>query len=173
MKYIIIVIMVFGSCSGIKESVVDINTGKKVAGYSQDCNYQLGKTKRSDLSIAEWEKLQKDGLGFGFSNNYAQKSPDDYLTGVGFNGHYSTSKGVKVNDPAQKALATYGKPKAMILDYGKNEESHIHWVYHGLFYKNLTFLTDSSFNTILGIVVGYESMFDPSLNKKYIKKQIR
>ncbi|MCB0544199.1 MAG: hypothetical protein KDC70_11815, partial [Saprospiraceae bacterium] len=57
-----------------------------------------------------------------------KESVIDTQTGEKVAGKYATSKGVKSGDPAQKALKIYGKPKARILDYSKDEEHRIHWV---------------------------------------------
>ncbi|MCB9305948.1 MAG: hypothetical protein H6565_05085 [Lewinellaceae bacterium] len=108
----IVSILLSYSCTNIKESIIDTQTGEKVAGK------------------------------------------------------YATSKGVKSGDPAQKALKIYGKPKARILDYSKDEEHRIHWVFYGLFYESLAIFTDSAFTTVIGITVG-EGL---DLKRRHIKK---
>ena len=110
-----------------------------------------------------------DDLEFLFADDLEKGAQKGKIVVVGVGGKYATSKGIRTGDSVQKALKIYGKPKAMILDYGKDD--HIHWIFHGLFYKNLTFLTDPSFTTIIAIVVGKQKEFDVDLNKRYIKKR--
>lgn len=150
------------SCSNIKESVIDTQTGEKVAGYDKDCDFRIGKTTKKEIHENRLSQFKKDSLTFGF----ADASEEGLLVSIGAAGKYATSKGVKSGDSAQKALKIYGKPKAMILDYGKDEEHRIHWVFHGLFYKNLAIFTDSSLTNVIGFTVG-EGL---DLNKRYIKK---
>ena len=145
-----------------KESVIDTQTGEKVAGYNKDCDFCIGKTKRKEIHEDQLGQFKKDSLTFEFTDN----PEEGLLVSIGAAGKYAASKGVKSGDPAQKALKIYGKPKAMILDYGKDEEHRIHWVFYGLFYENLAIFTDSAFTNVIGFTVG-EGL---DLKRRYIKK---
>lgn len=154
------------SCSSIRESVIDLKTGEKVAGYDKNCNFQIGKTKRSEISEERLGQLKKDNLTFRFADDPKKGAQKGQMISVAANGKYATSKGLRAGDSVQKALKIYGKPKAKILDYGRDEGHHIHWVLHGLFYKDFAIFTDTSFTTILGFTIGEEL----NLDKRFIKK---
>lgn len=174
MKYSILLlgsILLCSSCSTIKESVIDTDTSLKIAGYGKDCLFRIGETERSEIPEVQLEKLKKDSLTFLFADDPKKGKQKGKIISIGIGGKYATSKGITSGDSVQKALKAYGKPKAMIFDFGKDEEHRIHWIFHGLFYDNLAIFTDSSFTTIIGIVVGKQKEFDVDLNKRYIKKR--
>jgi hypothetical protein len=155
------------SCSGIKESIIDPETGAKIAGFDKNCLYHIGKTKRGDLSNEQVEFYKKDSLLFSFSMEPQNAPQECVMISAGASGKYVTTKGIKSGDPIEKILKTYGKPKARVVDYGKDEKHGIHWVYYGLFYENLSFFTtDESSPRIIGFSVTKGFGFE----KKYIKK---
>jgi hypothetical protein len=65
-----------------------------------------------------------------------------------------TTRGIKVGDPLDKAEKAYGKPWARIADMGINPASGDRILFYGLFYDNLIFLTDASFQKVQAIVIG-------------------
>ena len=160
----IFVVLTFYSCFPINEIIIDTETGSKIAGHDKNCVFRIGKTKRSEIPEEQIIQL-KSTLSFRFADDSQKGAQQGKIVSVGFAGRYATSSGIKAGDPVQKAIKAYGKPKAMILDYG--EDHNVHWILYGLFYENLAFVTDSAFTTIKGGVIGKE--FD--LSKKYIKKR--
>lgn len=159
---VLVVIPFFLSCSSIKESVVDVASGQKIAGYDKDCKFRIGKTTKEEISPTDLASFEKDSVKFLFTEGTHGK-----MLGVGFSGNFSTSKGLKSGDPVEKALRIYGKPIAAELDYGKDEVNRIHWVFHGLFYKNFSVFTDSDLKTVIGISIGA----GPNLSKRIVKKK--
>jgi hypothetical protein len=159
--FLFIGVVLCSSCSTIKESVVDTESGQKVSGYDRDCKLRIGETTKGEISQSDIASFKRDSLVFDFAQN-ARKE----ISAVSFSGKYATSKGLKSGDPAEKALKLYGKPKAMELDYGKDEEHRIHWVLHGLFYKKFSVFTDPSFKTVIGITIGK----GPDMDKRFVKK---
>lgn len=170
MKQLVIfsmLILSFLSCSTIKESVIDSETGVKIAGYDKDCIFRIGKTKREDISEDQIEYYKKDSLLFGFSIKPQNAPQQCIMISAGASGKYATTKGIKSGDSIEKALKVYGKPKARVIDYGKDEKHGIHWVYYGLFYENLSFVTiDESSSIIIGFAVTKGFGFE----KKYIRR---
>lgn len=154
------------SCSSIRESVIDEKTGEKIVGYDKNCNFQIGKTKRDEISEERLGQLKKDNLTFRFADDPKEGVQKGQIVSVAASGKYATVKGLRAGDSVQKALKIYGEPKAKILDYGKDEDHRIHWVLHGLFYKDFAIFTDASFTNILGFTIGEEL----NLDKKYIRK---
>ena len=169
MKYISIFIfcLAISSCLGTRESIIDRQTGEKIAGYHKPARYQIGKTQRNEYPDDYWNQLKKDSLRVMFDFAFPSKKPmpADKIMSVGFFGKYATSKGLKVGDSVQKAINLYGMPKATVMEFGRDEKAKIYLVIPGLFYDNITIHTDSLFTTVLAVGIG--TVYD--MDEKYIK----
>lgn len=167
-KLIFIYCLALSSCLGTRESIIDRQTGEKIAGYHKPARYQIGKTQRNEYPDDYWNQLKKDSLQVVFEYyvfSPKKPMPADKIMSVGFLGKYATSKGLKVGDSVQKAIDLYGMPKATVLEFGRDEKAGIYWAIHGLFYDNITIHTDSLFTTVLAVGIG--AVYD--MDEKYIK----
>jgi hypothetical protein len=163
-----LIIMCCISCSPIKESFIDLETGQKIAGYDKDCMYSIGRTNKSDIGNDEIDKM-KHKLYFFFADDERQAIPLGKLVAVSGSPNMVTQKGIKAGDSVEKALKAYGKPKARVIDYGMDANGYVWWIFHGLFYENLTIVTDESYDKVLGVTIGRRKEFDIKLQKKYIR----
>jgi hypothetical protein len=167
-------IFIFFSCSSTKESVIDLRNSQIIAGFHKDAKYRIGITRKVDVPVDEFNLFKEDSLGLSFEDDSTDISHNPRLAFVSFSSsNYSTTKGITKGDSPQKAERIYGKPLATEINYWEDHQHNIGYVYYGLFYKNMTFITDRDHKKIKIIVVGNYKEFDPVLNKKYIKKQIR
>ncbi len=158
----LIFIIFCGACSSSKEFIIDIKTGEKIVGYSSDCKYQIGKTKKSDISEYFFKQMEKDSLSIYLVFNYASnnKESETLLAGWG-NSRYITSKGLKPGDNMEKAIKLYGEPIATDLLYWEDRQNHIKWRFEGLFYSNMAVLIDTSKNNVVrGVSVGNQFELD-------------
>ena len=163
LSLIVLYFLFCDACASSKDTIIDAETGLKIVGYSRDCRFQIGKTKKEDVSAEQLKIYEKDSLYLVFQYaSFGQKS--DKLVAGWAGGKYVTSKGVRAGDSVEKAQSMYGKPTATVLEYW--QDGNIHWMFHGLFYPDLAVLTDSSFTKVLGVAVGEQFPLD----KKYIKK---
>lgn len=157
-------ILCLSGCMAIKESFVNPETGEKIAGYDNDCVFQIGKTDREEVGADN-----KMGVALTFEDSINQKIPVGKLVAVGAYPSVVTKKGLKVGDPVSKARLIYGKPKAKIIDYGMDANGYVWWIFHGLFYGNFTILTDESYDKVLEIIIGRPRLFDLKLQKKHLR----
>ncbi|MDO8366456.1 MAG: hypothetical protein Q7T20_06640 [Saprospiraceae bacterium] len=136
------------SCSA-KEFIINNDTGKIVAGYSNKSGLQIGMPFECDQAIIE------AGMKEGLIPQCVEKTgkPSKINLIYAANPKYSTSKGISPGDSVSKVINVYGKPKATLIDYGVQDNS-IHWEFRGLFYKNLTFFVDSTFTRVSSISLG-------------------
>ncbi|MFN0035906.1 MAG: hypothetical protein ACKVUS_12655 [Saprospiraceae bacterium] len=67
-------------------------------------------------------------------------------------GRFVTSRGVAIGDSLSKVEKIYGKPRSRIIDLGN--DGSVFWIWHGLFYKDLMFFTDSTGLNVKGFLVG-------------------
>ena len=155
------------ACTGPRETIINAETKEKIIGYSADCKYQIGKTRKSEVSDELMKKLNADSLYLGF-NDAAFNIAHETLLGGGGTGKYISSKGLKGGDSLAKALRLYGKPIATDIEYWSDEQHRIKWSFEGLFYKDMVILIDTSKgNTVRdGVWVGRIFPID----KKYRRK---
>jgi hypothetical protein len=162
MKYpfVFIVVFLFSSCAA-KDFILDPINRKIVAGYTKAAKFQIG-------SVFECDQLTIDeGMKEGLIPQCDGKTGEPSRIKLVYIGSpkYATSKGISPGDSVSKVLKLYGKPRATLIDYGVQDNS-IHWEFRGLFYKNLTFIVDSTFTRSSSISLGDEY----PLKKKYIKE---
>ena len=132
------------SCSPVRETLVDANTGARIAGFDKKCLYRIGKTYKQDLGEDKINNLQADGLHFLFEKVQPSGNREGVLIGVSSSsGKYQTRKGIKVGDSIKKAKEIYGGPKVDHIDFGKDENARFNFIFYGLFYEHLTFMTKS------------------------------
>lgn len=168
-NYIIFAIIIFNvACSPLKEYIIDTQTGEKVVGYTADCKYRIGKTKKADFPQIFWDQIIKDSSSIQLSFNYVSYYTESktLLSGGSANSRFSTSRGLKPGDSIEKALKLYGKPVATDLLYWEDKQHRIRWSFEGLFYKNMAFGIDKNKKIVIGISVGNEF----EVNKKYRRK---
>jgi hypothetical protein len=156
----------FASCISNRESIIDTRTGQKIAGYSKNCKYRIGKTEKTDIAESDILKLKSEELEFKFKQDTKTGTQTGEIISIAAAGKFATQKGIKSGDSIEKVLKIYGEPKARVLDYGIDEQHGIHFEISGIFYENLTFFTDSTLKYITGFTIGNEF----NLNKKYVKK---
>lgn len=141
------------ACGPVKESFVDVCTGEKIAGYDKACKWRIGKTQRQEVSKKEIQE-QKGRLDFLFSRYRDQETPTNRLIAVFGNEEMITTRGIKVGDPLDKVEEVYGKPWSRLVDMGNAPGSDERILFYGLFYDNLIFMTDASFQKVQAIVIG-------------------
>lgn len=138
----IVFLFISTSCSSIKETFVDVQTGQKIAGYDKECPLRIGKTAKKDVSYAQIEMYESNGLYLMFLPNTESGHQDSLLLGVSTgSSRYQTLKGIKVGGDLDKAAHLYGIPKFKIIgqEAGKNDSVEI--AIFGLFYNGLTFVS--------------------------------
>ncbi len=123
--YPLFIICVFFSCSSVKESIINTETGEKIIGFSHSCRYQIGKTKKSELTDDELFQMRQDSLYLIFQDFAFNFESETLIAGAGM-GKYGTAKGpLKQGDPMEKAIALYGTPIATDIEYWRDEEHGI------------------------------------------------
>lgn len=150
---IFLLLVVLSACGPVKESFVDVCTGEKIAGYDKTCKWRIGQTQRHEVTTEEMQE-QKDRLVFHFSKWRGKALPTNLLIAVVGNEEMITTRGIKVGDPLDKVEEIYGKPWSRLADLGNAPGSDERILFYGLFYDNLIFLTDASFQKVQAIVIG-------------------
>lgn len=167
-KSIFLFALVFSSCIGVKETIIDVETKEKMIGFSPDCKYQIGKTKKSEYSDELIKELGEDSIYLDFRGaafGFLGFESETLVSGSGA-GKYMSSRGLKRGDSLEKALKLYGKPIATDVEYWRDMEHNIIWGCEGLFYENIAILIDTTTNTVKSISIGRAFPID----KKYRRK---